>query len=551
MLNPEELYDTQTELSIAHFTYGLTQKNLLVEFGSNPATDGTTIYFPRFPNGGDNQLYRAYQRWTIHEVGHVDHTDFGFLRRVNSQKLVTPMLHSIWNAIEDPWMEGKQIDRWNGANLILGEGKQLMHDRGMVKDGSNHADIIPMMVLAYIEFTHRTWSFTQSFWERFRDLAEKTSGKDLVCDITSLIDAVYPTVSTSRDNMRLAMAIHDLLPQDQQDQTPSPGEGYDFDGDLQQEIEEGERRAEEVRNQQKDENGQEATNGSGEEGEDPDEPNTQDSDSSDDSSSGEGDKAEGDTTTGGQPESLKSIYRLPPAGKVSNRRADNGTGLANALKPYLLSSTFKRRTSTRGRIRPGKLWRAGVGNPKIFEKKQLDEGVTASVGLLIDLSQSMTSKQTSESTNIVRALSCGAQLADATRRLKVPCGIWGFGDKNSHHLLISKDMKSNCNADIYDLMAHAGGGTPLTEALEVVDRQFTSSAPRRILIILTDGDPANPITADREAKRLTDLGYELVVITLGSLSWHPKNARMIQIDSNGDIQAALIGGLRSQLSAVG
>lgn len=110
-----------------------------------------------------------------------------------------------------------------------------------------------------------------------------------------------------------------------------------------------------------------------------------------------------------------------------------------------------------------------------------------------------------------------------------------------------KSFGEKPKASRFDL--HAGGSTPMAEALLWAGMQLTSRAePRKILVFMTDGRPDNELSARAALQRLGSCGietYGIGILDRSLLQWMPDGARSIA--KVEELPAALVGLLKDAL----
>jgi cobaltochelatase CobT len=499
--------------SMEQYASGLLNKRIDVVWGQNPSTDGIVINMPSIPKHANESLVRMHQSTLLHEAGHILMTDFALLKRRNSQN---PMFHSIWNAIEDVWMESAMMRLHNGGEYILRDGFNTAMKVGAVKDGSHEPDLIPMAVYFTAYNTLKPhWDELEEPMGRFLRLAESKFG-EIVETIQGFLREVTPLLESSRDCWALAEAIFKLLPEDEQSKTPSKGEAKDNSKALEKAKKESLHEFETKQQQGESDKDSHKIDG------DSDQP-------------GNG---------AGKTGRLNVVRRanLP----YFSKRLPNGARLAQTLRPYLLDQIRTPiNNTTSGRINPRHLVRVAMDDPRVFRKKRHVDEVLAAVGILIDLSGSMLSDNL-----LQHSLEISAHLTSALGQLNVACGVFGFGDKDASRLVVAKEIDhSQPSSRIYGLQDIAGGSTPLGEALEIMPDQFKVEAQNRLLFIITDGTPNSKSLATKNIKKLIEQGIEPIVINVGSsISFDPPCLKVFVSDVS-DLSLVLTDLLKQSVAA--
>ena len=108
MLKPKDIMDCLPLLaSVLGNQYGVT-----VEIdGSEAYTDGKTIHLPALPLDSEPELITMIKGYVDHESAHIRETDFEILRKAN----LTPFQHNLFNILEDWRVEERLSARYPGC----------------------------------------------------------------------------------------------------------------------------------------------------------------------------------------------------------------------------------------------------------------------------------------------------------------------------------------------------------------------------------------------------------------------------------------------------
>jgi cobalamin biosynthesis protein CobT len=176
-----------------------------------------------------------------------------------------------------------------------------------------------------------------------------------------------------------------------------------------------------------------------------------------------------------------------------------GNSLSKKVKRHLMLKGQARyeHAQKRGKISPKSLYRAGVGNGehsrKVFKKKQTNDMLDTAVMVLVDFSGSMGGPK------MENASASMLLLNDAIGPLGIPLEIIGFTDAYSvrHGLLkgfnkrISSDQLARNIGDFASRGMHSNSdGESLLFAYDRLTRQ---QSKRKILLVLSDGQPASVV----------------------------------------------------------
>lgn len=207
----------------------------------------------------------------------------------------------------------------------------------------------------------------------------------------------------------------------------------------------------------------------------------------------------------------KSGLPLKPQDVADIRQAT--TALRTRLQALLQSTVVvKNRIGRTGRIDARRIARVATADPKIFIRKGKRQGVSTAVHILLDASGSMSGPRIQ--------LACKACYAVATALNHIP-GVsvavtsfpGGALDNGPNQLVswqsVSPILKHKENLH-KKFCIHSEGSTPLAEALWWIMQQMHSlPEERKIILILSDGEPDNFDEAVNALKVAREQGYEV------------------------------------------
>jgi hypothetical protein len=195
-----------------------------------------------------------------------------------------------------------------------------------------------------------------------------------------------------------------------------------------------------------------------------------------------------------------------------------------ALQGLVQSQTLNRiQYSNRGRrIDAKRLHHLALGETKVFLRSAIKASPNTAIHLLLDKSESMSyhlmdSQGNTLGTRLPIAMEAALALALALEGLTgVNPGITAFpgGDDSSVYRLLEHGKRVKQRAGAFALSA--SGSTPMTEAI-----WFGASAllqcrePRKVLMVMTDGQPNDTLSTLEILQRCQDSGIEAVGIGLG------------------------------------
>lgn len=194
-----------------------------------------------------------------------------------------------------------------------------------------------------------------------------------------------------------------------------------------------------------------------------------------------------------------------------------------ALQGLVQSQSLTRpQSGTRGRLDGRRLHRVRFGETKVFQRSAVKPSPNTAIHLLLDKSDSMgyqvnDTRGHAMGTRLPMALEATLALALAFEGLSgVNPGITAFpGDQEgSVYRLLDHGQRIRQRAGAFSLLAN--GGTPMTEAI-----WFGAAAllrcrePRKVLMVMTDGQPDDVVSTLAILQRCRDSGIETVGIGLG------------------------------------
>jgi len=195
-----------------------------------------------------------------------------------------------------------------------------------------------------------------------------------------------------------------------------------------------------------------------------------------------------------------------------------------ALQGLVQSQSMQRtQHSNRGRCIDGKrLPYLSLGDTKVFQRRSVKAAPNTAIHLLLDKSESMSyplvdRQGNSLGTRMPIALEASLALALALEGLSgVNPGITAFpgGNDESVYRLLEHGQRVRSQVGAFSLSA--SGTTPMTEAI-----WFGAAAllrcrePRKVLLVMTDGQPNDTLSTLEILQRCRDSGIETVGIGLG------------------------------------
>ncbi|MCF7977575.1 MAG: hypothetical protein K9L82_06085, partial [Chromatiaceae bacterium] len=228
------------------------------------------------------------------------------------------------------------------------------------------------------------------------------------------------------------------------------------------------------------------------------------------------------------------------------------------LQGLVQASRFDRPLPQRSgtRLMSKRLYRAALGDPRLFARKRERIAVNTALHLLIDLSSSMRAPvplgHGLERLRSDIALESALALALALDAIPgVSLAVSAFPSRLGRESGISTLMRhgDRARAKSGAFVQEARGGTPMHGALWFAPADLLARPePRRVILVLTDGKPA-----DREATRAllaqcTDAGLETLGIGIG-IDVSGLFASAIQVQDIAELKKQLFGAAERLLLA--
>ncbi|MBS3955801.1 MAG: VWA domain-containing protein [Methylomicrobium sp.] len=209
--------------------------------------------------------------------------------------------------------------------------------------------------------------------------------------------------------------------------------------------------------------------------------------------------------------------RNPPTGNAILNRALSESGKIRAsLQGLIQSSRYERPVNKRSgnRIDGRKLVRLSQGDSRVFERRTHKQAPNTALHLLVDASGSMNNRISSNlSITLARiAMDSAVALALALEGISgVNPAITRFphGDTDNVNPLLKHGQKVRPNASAFSAITN--GGTPLHTALWYAAASVMATREdRKVIMILTDGEPDDYDAAKSVIRRCEATGIELV-----------------------------------------
>lgn len=195
-----------------------------------------------------------------------------------------------------------------------------------------------------------------------------------------------------------------------------------------------------------------------------------------------------------------------------------------ALQGLVQSQTLNRsQHACRGRRMDGKrLHRLPLGETKLFQRKQVKAAPNTAIHLLLDKSESMGYQVTDSQGQPIGSrmpIALEATLALALAFEGIPGvnpGVTAFPGSHDDSVfrLLEHGQRVNARTGAFSLAAT--GSTPMTEAIWFAAASLLRCRePRKVLMVMTDGQPNDTLSTLELLQRCRDSGIETVGVGLG------------------------------------
>lgn len=519
-----------------------------------PQTDGTNIFLPPLPI--ESKLARPLVRWFVgHETSHIRHSDLTVVQQTGADE----RLHTLLNIIEDIRIEQAMMKVLPGYRGFVSEGMRVALPN--LKTADENSDAWTTLTAFLLKVGYRDALQIRSI-DAHHDVIDRLARAkfgDAFIDLVSSTALMARTLVDTADSLKVARRLLSILdnpppppppPPAEPDQTAgesgdgaqdpdeqskgsgdadqandsgdSPSDGNDASSDQSTDSsasDDGDTGAQGQGQQAGDDDGTDDANGSGKGASSPQQ------DALDELKATPGDgsyQCIGDAVgellaKEGKAASQSGLYDTDAMNFDFARPMRDPVGLAKVtqvsakarlrMKEQLISVRRAERTLHRSgsRISPARLMNLRRGDLRVFER--ITEGVNTNcaVQVLLDTSGSMADRNA-----IGVAREAAMALANALYTIPgVSVSVAGF-PSGMVYLPFGSSVPEYAGAMS---QVYAGGGTPLAEGiLGIAPALLSQTNPRKLLIVVSDGDPNSVKTAQQALAHLQDFGVELLGI---------------------------------------
>ena len=193
---------------------------------------------------------------------------------------------------------------------------------------------------------------------------------------------------------------------------------------------------------------------------------------------------------------------LPAIQKLQALQAS--IALRTRLQGFLQAQTQRRCSiGRRGTLHANSLYRLQVGNARVFQKESVQLGLNTAVHILLDVSGSMAGAPI----NLAKR-ACFAVSTALSRIRGVNPAVTAFPAATSTNSVFPIMRHGQAVPDLFDI--RASGGTPLAGAFWwVLQTMLPLKEQRKMILVITDGMPDNPLAANNAIGAAQKLGFEV------------------------------------------
>ena len=457
--------------------YGVT-----VEIGGSEAyTDDKTIHLPALPLDSEPELITMIKGYCDHESAHIRETDFKILRKAK----LTPFQHNLFNILEDWRVEERLSARYPGCR----ENFRCLIQKlfGAQKAGDTNP---AFSILNTILLTVRSWSVDAIILRR--ESVAKTMERHypgLRKALDGILDRVRDSCKDTGDCIRYTLELEQAILQWCSEQTDAQQRRKKDKSITKNTLDTAEVSLGALASMLNASSSDELPKGFGE---------------------SLAERIELDSPKDRQKQlrvavaGQKRLAELPP-GQLS-RIERQTAGLGFRLQGFMQAQKWLPvMPGVRGRLSSSLCHRLVVGNPRVFVKNGFRESPNTAVHILLDSSGSMTDSGLMLANAVCYAVGKALQGIAG-----INLGITAFpgGRVNGNKTTVAPVLRHGEKLS-NRFPETAYGLTPLAEALWwVIQQMCLLRENRKIILIITDGEPDSIPTAQETFKQAQKKGFE-------------------------------------------
>uniref|UniRef100_UPI0035AFFBCB cobaltochelatase CobT-related protein n=1 Tax=Desulfovibrio desulfuricans TaxID=876 RepID=UPI0035AFFBCB len=201
-------------------------------------------------------------------------------------------------------------------------------------------------------------------------------------------------------------------------------------------------------------------------------------------------------------EGTRHAAALPAEQKLQALQAS--IALRTRLQGFLQTQTQRCCSiGRRGTLHTNSLYRLQVGNARVFQKESVQLGLNTAVHVLLDVSGSMAGAPINLANRACYAVATALSLIRG-----VNPAVTAFPATTVTNSVFPIMRHGQAVPDIFDI--RASGGTPLAGALWwVLQTMLPLKEQRKMILVITDGMPDNPLAANNAIGVAQKLGFEV------------------------------------------
>jgi len=508
------------------------EKGVKLVFQGPPRTDGRVIYSNPMPVDATDDEMTMILGDIDHECGHVLFTDFEILRREIRQLTPErqPLVKGLANAIEDTMEERMMVMRYPGCEQTLGDSVVLLErQRGpqAIAAGSP-GDLLAHFMDAWGRVNVLSQHIEESL-EHARAAVCELLGDRPVARLEALLSTHLYAVESTKASFELAYRVERFLDEleDEVDEADDAGESPDDQSASQDGSESGHS------NEATQSSSDKAKGAAKGKGNQKPHPGAQailnDSNVSDTPYFDRREEAEKSRQAAANqhfvPTDSETVFGAGSGDGGSLSFDEHGATRYAALRADLdgpiqqltrsivqLYQTVTRRrwrASEEGRIDGRRLALAVPGDIRVFRQREVRTLPYPAVGLILDASGSMAGSKMTLTQQAAIALS------ETNGRLAIPTSIHAFAGGDVRQIKGFEQSQGVARERIGGLFP--SGGTPMDQAIwkagmAIARRKET----RKLLFLVTDGAPNNPMLTKDVSNVIQRMGIELFGIGIGT-----------------------------------
>ncbi len=466
--------------------------------GKEACTNGKVIHLPSLPMDCEPELLALAKGFTDHEAAHIRHTDFSVLKTAN----LDPVTFNLFNCLEDWRVEKKLSGIFPGCrrnlNWLI---RRFFVEQALPRAGD---DSPALAVLDYVLLTVRAW-----------DVDEVTPARQ---NAASIMEQHFPGLKEALDAIMAKAYIH----------CPDTKAAVEYARQIAICVRQWEPPQPTATSEGTNKKGQGATPRATEEANDSATQINQQSEPVQPSSvlplkalfhaevqdlpqqlgeiiaielANSSVESVGDGLTVAV-EGTRHAAPLPAEQKLQALQAS--IALRTRLQSFLQAQKQRRCSIGRkGTLHANSLHRLQVGNARVFQKESVQLGLNTAVHILLDVSGSMAGAPI----NLANQ-ACFAVATALSHIRGVNPAVTAFPAVSVTNSVFPIMRHGQAMPDIFDI--RASGGTPLAGALWwVLQTMLPLKEQRKMILVITDGMPDNPLAANNAIGVAQQLSFEV------------------------------------------